>query len=351
MKRALVLAFIVLTCIAAFLSMTGALPFTSVFGSGMEPALRSGSLLIIEPVPARDVRAGDIIVYNVPSKLRDYYNYPPVVAHRVIEVKNSPSLSFRTKGDNTAEDPFTVMPRDLRGTVGSQIPYLGFPLLLFQSRPSTIFTVIALVLLVLFLYGGELRRGGRLLHRGLFAPVIKEAKQSNLMLTGKIEATEYKMRSTEQALEKFSAAIAEYAQHLASHTSAIRGLSEASHELKKGAAEQNRALSYLMENFNETRQRRVSPLPPTEPAATETGKPRLVTGKQELEKLALIRMNTSHGIQKMMALQKKSPENVTQPTPKGHFRSEENNRPSVPPGCARSRPPITTEEAPDVHHP
>ncbi len=57
------------------------------------------------------------------------------------------------------------------------------------------------------------------------------------------------MNNTEQALDKFAAAISEYAQHLASHTSAIQGLSEASHELKKGAAEQNRVLISLVENM------------------------------------------------------------------------------------------------------
>ena len=58
------------------------------------------------------------------------------------------------------------------------------------------------------------------------------------------------MGSTERALEKFATAIEAYAQHLASHTSAIQGLSEASQELKKSSAEQNRVLMHLMENID-----------------------------------------------------------------------------------------------------
>ncbi|MCK4863641.1 MAG: hypothetical protein KAS25_05050, partial [Dehalococcoidales bacterium] len=104
-------------------------------------------------------------------------------------------------------------------------------------------------LLAFFLYGGEITRGGNLVHRGIFAPVINAEKRANRALTSKIEATEQKMTNTEQALEKFAGAIAEYAQHLSSHTSAIQGLSEASHELKNGAAEQNRVLVTLMENM------------------------------------------------------------------------------------------------------
>jgi septal ring factor EnvC (AmiA/AmiB activator) len=90
------------------------------------------------------------------------------------------------------------------------------------------------------------------------------------MLSRKIEATEQKMTNTEQALEKFAAAVAEYAKHLSSHTSAIQGLSEASHELKKGAAEQNRVLMTLMENMSkpgyrpEARPMKID-LPVTEP--------------------------------------------------------------------------------------
>jgi hypothetical protein len=197
--------------------------------------------------------------------VREYYNYPPVVSHRVIEVKTVPSLGFRTKGDNTGEDPFTIRPMDIRGTVGKQIPYLGLPLLFFQSRQGLIFIIIALALLAVFLYGGELLRGGTQLHRSIFAPVINEEKRANRMLTRKIESTEKKIDTTEQALDKFSSAISEYAQHLASHTSAVQGLAEASHELKRGAAEQNRVLMALMQNMGQIPPGREIVIPPPGP--------------------------------------------------------------------------------------
>jgi signal peptidase I len=254
MKRAIGLIFITVACIAAFLSVRGALPFMPIFGSSMDPTLKSGGLLMIDPLEnPRDIKVGDIIVYNVPAMVRDYYNYPPTVAHRVIKIVEVPSLSFRTAGDNTGEDPFTIRPQDLRGTVGSQIPFLGLPLLFFQSQQGVIFIIIALALLAIFLYGGELARGGSFVHRGIFAPVINEEKRANRALSRKIEATEEKMTNTEQALEKFASAVAEYAQHLASHTSAIQGLSEASHELKRGAAEQNRVLMSFAQNMGKIR--------------------------------------------------------------------------------------------------
>jgi signal peptidase len=252
MKRAIGLVFLTLVCIVGFLTIKGTLPFMPIFGNSMFPTLKSGSLLTIKSVNPNDVKVGDIIVYNVPAMVRDYYNYPPVVSHRVIEIKTVPSLGFRTKGDNTGEDPFTIRPMDIRGTVGKQIPYLGLPLLFFQSQQGLIFVIIALGLLTIFLYGGELLHGGAALHRGIFAPVINEEKRTNRALTRKIESTEKKIDTTEQALGKFTAAIGEYAQHLASHTSAVKSLAEASQELKKGAAEQNRVLIAFVENMSKT---------------------------------------------------------------------------------------------------
>jgi signal peptidase I len=245
MRRGIGLALVIIACVLGFLTIKGTLPFMPVYGRSMEPTIRTGSLLMIEPVNPNSVRVGDIIVYNVPTMVREYYNYPPVVSHRVIEVKTVPSLGFRTRGDNTGEDPFTIRPMDIRGTVGKQIPYLGLPLLFFQSRQGMIFVIIALALLALSLYGGELLRGGTQLHRGIFAPVINEEKRANLVLTRKIEATEKEIDTTRQALDKFSAAISEFARHLASHTSAVQSLAEASHELTRGAAEQNRVLMAL----------------------------------------------------------------------------------------------------------
>ena len=249
MKRGLGLTLIIVACIVGFLSIRGTMPFMPIFGSSMEPALQSGGLLMIEPMDAKDVEVGDIIVYNVPSMIQDYYGYPPVVSHRVKEIRTQPSLGFRTKGDNTGEDPFTVRAQDLRGTVGDQIPYLGLPLLFFQSQQGMIFVIVALSLLIFFLYGGEIGQGGRTLQRGIFSPIITETKRTNRVLTRKLESTEQKMNSTEQALEKFATAIELYAQHLSSHTSAIQGLSEASHELKNSSAEQNRVITHLMKNM------------------------------------------------------------------------------------------------------
>ncbi|MFC1969520.1 signal peptidase I [Chloroflexota bacterium] len=248
MKRALGLLITIIACVIAFLAVRGTMPFLPVFGISMEPTLHAGNLILIEKLPPEEIEIDDIIVFNVPSMIRDYYNYPPVIAHRVLEVNETPyGVHFRTHGDNTGEDPFATSHADVRGKVGKQIPYLGFPLLFFQSQQGLIFVIIGLFLLAFYLYMDDLALGRRKMQEGIFAPVIRENRRQGRVLEQRTERVESGMESTHTALSQFAGAIAEYAEHLKSHTSAIQGLAEASHELKSGAVDQNQVLTRLME--------------------------------------------------------------------------------------------------------
>jgi hypothetical protein len=80
------------------------------------------------------------------------------------------------------------------------------------------------------------------------------------------------MTRTERTLRELTEAIAEYALHLKSHTAAIQGLSEASQELKRSAAEQNRILADLANAITQT------------PSAKEPA----ITGEQEPSSLPAI---------------------------------------------------------------
>ena len=269
-KRALTLIFIVAVCLIGFMTVRGTMPFMPVFGTSMEPVLHAGNLIIIKEKTPTDVQVGDIIVYNVPRAIQDYYNYPPVVAHRVIEVRDTEfGIAWRTKGDNGGEDPFTVRANDLRGTISNQLPFLGFPLLFLQSQQGSMFVIIALSLFALYLYANDLSRGGQKVHRGIFAPVIEESHRSSEVLAHRMESTEKGAEATQQALTSFAAAIAEYAEHLKSHTSAIRGLSEASQELKKGAVEQNKVLERLLGAMEERIAPREEAAPTAKPAISK----------------------------------------------------------------------------------
>lgn len=278
-KRALTLVFVLAICLTAFLAVRGTMPFMPVFGTSMEPELHAGNLILIKEKAPADVEVGDIIVYNVPSAIQDYYYYPSVVAHRVIEVRDTQfGIAWRTKGDNGGEDPFTVRAQDLRGTVSDQIPFLGFPLLFLQSQQGLIFVIVALSLFAFYLYASELSRGGQKIHRGIFAPVIEESQRGSQTLAQRMDNTEKVMEHTQQALTSFATAVAEYAEHLKSHTSAIQGLSEASQELKKGAAEQNKILERLVATMEQRRPLREEVTPAAEPAVPEVEKAKFPPG-------------------------------------------------------------------------
>jgi len=239
MKKAVGLIFMIVLVIGGSFVLKGMLPIMPVFGTSMEPTLKAGNIVTIDDVSPRNVKVGDIIVFDVPDAVREYYNYPPVVAHRVLEVNdNSGFLTFRTGGDNTGEEPFAVRDQDVRGRVGEQIPYVGFPLLFLQSQQGMVFMIVAIVALGIYMYRGEIANRKKRVQEGVFAPVIEQNERTAHVLEQKVDGTQ-------KALEQFASAMEEYAVHLKSHTSAIQGLSEASHHLKDGAAEQNKVLSRL----------------------------------------------------------------------------------------------------------
>lgn len=265
MKKALTLIGIAAIVVVGFFSVRGEMPFIPVFGRSMEPTFQSGNMLLIEEVPPSQVKVGDIIVYRVPFAIQEHYGYPAVIAHRVIQVNTERGITFRTKGDNSGEDPFTVRSQDLRGTVGKQIPNAGLPLLFLQSEQGLIFVVVALTLFAVYIFAEELGRGRRKASRAIFAPIVEESQRGIRTLTKKMEGSEQQMTETQQALNNFASAIELYAEHLKSHTAAIQGLSEASQELKRGAAEQNRVLSRLTDIMEQAPPRAEPEAPRVEP--------------------------------------------------------------------------------------
>jgi hypothetical protein len=239
MKRVLGLLIITVLCAAGYLSVWGYLPFVPAIGSGMEPEIRSGSLLVTGSLTPAEIAPGDIVVFSVPRFYRENFGYPPVMARRVVEVnKDLPVWQLQTAADSTGNDPFLVKLPDIRGAIDRQIPYLGLPLMFLQSRLGTFIVVVAVVLFALFLYSGDIIIGLRGRYRDFISPVVEETHRVSLVLSNRFEGTE-------KALESFAGAMQEYARHMASHTSAIQGLSEASQALKNSALEQNQVLYRL----------------------------------------------------------------------------------------------------------
>ena len=163
MQRAILFFLAIALVITGFYFVKHPMPFSVIVGTSMNPVLKMGALITNEEIPPSEVKVGDIIVYRMPPLTQKYYKCLPVIAHRVVEVRDTTAgLIYRTKGDNNSiEDPWSVRDCDLIGKVDQQIPYLGFPILFMQNNSGLIFAPIAVFLLVFILCSSNLIRGRR----------------------------------------------------------------------------------------------------------------------------------------------------------------------------------------------
>jgi len=107
------------------------IPLATVESSSMIPTLNIGDVVIIVGVNPRDIKVGDIIVFDkvslIPSKKSALLSLRTPVIHRVISiVEVEGELFFVTKGDaNVAKDSWYV-PEE--GVLGKTVTINGYPL-------------------------------------------------------------------------------------------------------------------------------------------------------------------------------------------------------------------------------
>jgi signal peptidase I len=234
-------------------------PFRAVASRSMEPVFTLGDLILVEEVMPAEVKEGDIVVFEVPGAIRERYNYPPSIAHRVIKVDTSGGgLAFRTKGDNTGEDPFTVLPKDIKGKVRAIIPHVGYLILFFQSKQGLAFILAAGIIYLVYCFSGEIERRGRSLRRAVSSALASEFIVHTEELEQRQERTSQTVSS---ALEQFATAMAQYAKHLESHTDAVKGLAAGSRDLQAAVRDQNQVLERLKDALGGGRPRAEQPRP------------------------------------------------------------------------------------------
>ena len=104
----------------AALTVVGYKP-VEVYSGSMEPTIPVGGLALDRPIPARDVRVGDVITFSDP------YVKGRLVTHRVIDILQTPrGLAYRTKGDaNPGRDPWTIRLAGQVGRVSFSVPVAG----------------------------------------------------------------------------------------------------------------------------------------------------------------------------------------------------------------------------------
>lgn len=156
-----VLSWLVVTAVTALVlaavvvpRLAGATPYTVLTGS-MAPAYPAGTLVVVRPVDAADVRIGDVVTYQLRS------GEPEVATHRVVGVGWSATGErlLTTRGDaNSVADAEAVRAVQLRGEVWYSLPWVG--------RLNVLFTPDQHRLLVRLAAGSLLVYAGVVLLRG-----------------------------------------------------------------------------------------------------------------------------------------------------------------------------------------
>lgn len=147
------LAFIGVICIVAVICAYAFNITLIMFRTGsMSPAIPTGSLAIVQEMPASDIRVGDVTTIDRPGQLP--------VTHRItaIEPAGGAMYLIRMQGDaNDAEDPnpYTV---DTVRKVHWSIPGLGYVVAKAQNPKVMAVTTLSMAVLVTWAFWPRKKR-------------------------------------------------------------------------------------------------------------------------------------------------------------------------------------------------
>lgn len=92
----------------------------------MKPALKTGDVIIVDPVKEYKLMVGDIITIKKAGE---------IVTHRIVEIKEDEPNEYITKGDNnTIEDLETAVYEQIEGKQFIRVPFLGSAIMLLKNK-------------------------------------------------------------------------------------------------------------------------------------------------------------------------------------------------------------------------
>lgn len=117
-----------------------------VLSGSMEPKIKTGSVVLVQPMNVEELNVGDII--NFKSDLNNL-----TTTHRIIEISEYPEILITTKGDaNDIEDPIKLRSDQVIGKIIMIIPYLGYVAGFLQTRFGLLVSIGAPILFGLIYY-------------------------------------------------------------------------------------------------------------------------------------------------------------------------------------------------------
>ena len=123
-------------------AVTGGATFV-VGGGSMEPAIPMGAVVIVTPVSADQLVAGDVVSVKVGDK-------QAIFTHRITRlVDREGAIWLQTKGDaNEDQDPSIIPATAVIGRVAVTMPYAGYAVRLLSTAQGVLF-LLALAMLTL----------------------------------------------------------------------------------------------------------------------------------------------------------------------------------------------------------
>lgn len=121
-------------------------PALAVVSTSMLPTLNVGDVIIVQGVPASEIKAdyltGDIVVFK--SQTPDYR-----IVHRAIKIENRTNgYWITTKGDNNLGPDAPFHESQLIGKVVARVPYIGNFALFINALGSFYYFIIILIIIV-----------------------------------------------------------------------------------------------------------------------------------------------------------------------------------------------------------
>jgi signal peptidase len=118
----------------------------TVLSGSMEPAIGTGSVVVIRPVAPEELQASDVISFTT----QEPGGPVAVVTHRIAEVrKGQDGPEFVTRGDaNDTNDPETVRAVNVQGEVWYHVPWFGHLRDVLFSRTGLMFGAAAVLLVI-----------------------------------------------------------------------------------------------------------------------------------------------------------------------------------------------------------
>ncbi|MEP7162598.1 MAG: signal peptidase I [Candidatus Moraniibacteriota bacterium] len=135
-----VIVVIAIFLLATKLPIAGGLKTYVVQSGSMEPAIKTGSVIVAKP--ANEYRVGDVVTFGAQTKDKT------PTTHRIVEVRDG---KYMTRGDaNNAEDLRPVSRFEIIGKVLFSVPFIGYGVAAAQKPWG--FGLIIVIPAVLIIY-------------------------------------------------------------------------------------------------------------------------------------------------------------------------------------------------------